>query len=186
MKKLLLGLLLISSVLSFGATQRVSSEKLETNESKDILYLAGTKTPYSGEAEIRYPSGQLLSVATFKNGKINGKAYEYYPSGQLKLEENYRSTTTILDAANELIKNNKSSKDKKLWTQNGKGDLIKVLASDNARDEVSRIIEIIKENHQNGVPYRDMTILYRTNAQSRLFEEGFLRYNIPQDRKSVV
>ena len=77
MKKLLLGLLLISSVLSFGATQRVSSEKLETNESKDILYLAGTKTPYSGEAEIRYPSGQLLSVATFKNGKINGKAYEY-------------------------------------------------------------------------------------------------------------
>ena len=89
MKKLLLGLLLISSVLSFGATQRVSSEKLETNESKDILYLAGTKTPYSGEAEIRYPSGQLLSVATFKNGKINGKAYEYYPSGQLKLEENY-------------------------------------------------------------------------------------------------
>ena len=89
MKKILLGLLLLSSALSFGATQRISLEKLETNESKDILYLAGTKTPYSGEAEIRYPSGQLLSVATFKNGKINGKAYEYYPSGQLKLEENY-------------------------------------------------------------------------------------------------
>ena len=89
MKKILLGLLLLSSALSFGATQRVSLEKLETNESKDILYLAGTKTPYSGEAEIRYLSGQLLSVATFKNGKINGKAYEYYPSGQLKLEENY-------------------------------------------------------------------------------------------------
>ena len=89
MKKILLGLLLLSSALSFGATQRVSLEKLETNESKDILYLAGTKTPYSGEAEIRYSSGQLLSVATFKNGKINGKAYEYYPSGQLKLEENY-------------------------------------------------------------------------------------------------
>ena len=97
----------------------------------------------------------------------------------VKLEENYRSTTTILDAANELIKNNKSSKDKKLWTQNGKGDLIKVLACDNGRDEVSRIIEIIKENHQNGIPYGDMTILYRTNAQSRVFEEGLLRYSIP-------
>ena len=66
MKKILLGLLLLSSALSFGATQRISLEQLETNESKDILYLAGTKTPYSGEAEIRYPSGQLLSVATFK------------------------------------------------------------------------------------------------------------------------
>ena len=90
MKKILLGLLLLSSALSFGATQRISLEKLETNESKDILYLAGTKTPYSGEAEIRYPSGQLLSVATFKNGKINGKAYEYYESGQLEQKGYYK------------------------------------------------------------------------------------------------
>ncbi|WP_338998142.1 UvrD-helicase domain-containing protein [Fusobacterium animalis] len=118
-----------------------------------------------------FRGANILNILNFENNYNNAKI--------IKLEENYRSTTTILDAANELIKNNKSSKDKKLWTQNGKGDLIKVLASDNARDEVSRIIEIIKENHQNGVPYRDMTILYRTNAQSRLFEEGFLRYNIP-------
>ncbi|WP_339001139.1 UvrD-helicase domain-containing protein [Fusobacterium animalis] len=118
-----------------------------------------------------FRGANILNILNFETNYNNAKI--------IKLEENYRSTTTILDAANELIKNNKSSKDKKLWTQNGKGDLIKVLASDNARDEVSRIIEIIKENHQNGVPYRDMTILYRTNAQSRLFEEGFLRYNIP-------
>ena len=118
-----------------------------------------------------FRGANILNILNFENNYNNAKI--------IKLEENYRSTTTILDAANELIKNNKSSKDKKLWTQNGKGDLIKVLACDNARDEVSRIIEIIKKNHQNGVPYRDMTILYRTNAQSRLFEEGFLRYNIP-------
>lgn len=118
-----------------------------------------------------FRGANILNILNFETNYNNAKI--------IKLEENYRSTTTILDAANELIKNNKSSKDKKLWTQNGKGDLIKVLACDNARDEVSRIIEIIKENHQNGVPYRDMTILYRTNAQSRLFEEGFLRYNIP-------
>jgi len=118
-----------------------------------------------------FRGANILNILNFETNYNNAKI--------IKLEENYRSTTTILDAANELIKNNKSSKDKKLWTQNGKGDLIKVLACDNARDEVSRIIEIIKRNHQNGIAYRDMTILYRTNAQSRLFEEGFLRYNIP-------
>ena len=118
-----------------------------------------------------FRGANILNILNFEDNYNNAKI--------IKLEENYRSTTTILDAANELIKNNKSSKDKKLWTQNGKGDLIKVLACDNARDEVSRIIEIIKKNHQNGIAYRDMIILYRTNAQSRLFEEGFLRYNIP-------
>ena len=118
-----------------------------------------------------FRGANILNILNFETNYNNAKI--------IKLEENYRSTTTILDAANELIKNNKSSKDKKLWTQNGKGDLIKVLACDNARDEVSRIIEIIKENHQNGIPYRDMTILYRTNAQSRVFEEGLLRYSIP-------
>ena len=118
-----------------------------------------------------FRGANILNILNFETNYNNAKI--------IKLEENYRSTTTILDAANELIKNNKSSKDKKLWTQNGKGDLIKVLACDNARDEVSRIIEIIKGNHQNGIAYRDMTILYRTNAQSRVFEEGLLRYSIP-------
>ena len=118
-----------------------------------------------------FRGANILNILNFETNYNNAKI--------VKLEENYRSTTTILDAANELIKNNKSSKDKKLWTQNGKGDLIKVLTCDNGRDEVSRIIEFIRENHQNGVPYRDMTILYRTNAQSRIFEEGLLRYSIP-------
>ena len=118
-----------------------------------------------------FRGANILNILNFETNYNNAKI--------IKLEENYRSTTTILDAANELIKNNKSSKDKKLWTQNGKGDLIKVLACDNARDEVSRIIEIIKGNHQNGIAYRDMTIRYRTNAQSRVFEEGLLRYSIP-------
>lgn len=84
-----------------------------------------------------FRGANILNILNFENNYNNAKI--------IKLEENYRSTTTILDAANELIKNNKSSKDKKLWTQNGKGDLIKVLACDNARDEVSRIIEIIKK-----------------------------------------
>ena len=122
------------------------------------------------------------SIYAFRGANINNILNferDYKEAFTVKLERNYRSTKKILDTANELIKNNKSSKDKKLWTQNGKGDLIKVLVCDNARDEVSKIIDIIKENHQNGIPYKDMTILYRTNMQSRVFEEGLLRYNIP-------
>lgn len=103
----------------------------------------------------------------------------YKNSKIIKLEENYRSTATILNAANEVIKNNKSSKDKKLWTQNGNGDLIQILECDTARDEVNKIIDIIKENRSKGIKYKDTTILYRINAQSRVFEEGFMRHNIP-------
>ena len=89
MKKLLAGLLLVSSVLSFGATQRVNIEKLVTNESRDTLYLEETKKTYSGEVERKYPDGKLLGIATVKDGKFNGKSYEYYENGKLKIEENY-------------------------------------------------------------------------------------------------
>lgn len=118
-----------------------------------------------------FRGANILNILNFEKNYENAKI--------IKLEENYRSTSTILDAANGVIKNNKSSKDKKLWTQNGKGEKIKVLACDNGRDEVNKIIEIIREKHQKGTPYKDMTILYRTNSQSRIFEEGLLRYNIP-------
>ena len=91
MKKLLLGLLLISSVLSFGATQRVNIEKLVTNENRDTLYLEETKKPYSGEVERKYPDGKLLGLATVKDGKLNGKSYEYYENGKLKIESNQKN-----------------------------------------------------------------------------------------------
>ena len=75
MKKLLLGLLLISSVLSFGATQRVPIEKLVGNGDGQLLYLEGENKPYSGEVERKYPDGKLLRLATVKDGKLNGKSY---------------------------------------------------------------------------------------------------------------
>ncbi|WP_022819154.1 ATP-dependent helicase [Fusobacterium russii] len=118
-----------------------------------------------------FRGANISNILNFEKNYSNSKI--------IKLEENYRSTSIILEAANELIKNNKSSKDKKLWTQNNKGDLIQLIESDTGRDEVNKVIEIIKEEHSKGVPYKDITILYRTNAQSRIFEEGFLRYNIP-------
>ena len=83
MKKLLAGLLLVSSVLSFGATQRVPIEKLVGNGDGQLLYLEGENKPYSGEVERKYPNGKLLGVATMKNGKLEGKAYEYYENGKL-------------------------------------------------------------------------------------------------------
>lgn len=104
-----------------------------------------------------------------------------YPDAKVvKLEENYRSTSVILDAANAVIKNNTSARDKKLWTKKASGEKIKVLSCVDGREEVSLIVnEILKGKVQEGKKYRDFTILYRINAQSRLFEEGFLRNNIP-------
>lgn len=118
-----------------------------------------------------FRGANISNILNFEKNYSNSKI--------IKLEENYRSTSVILEAANEVIKNNKSSKDKKLWTQNENGELIQILECDNGRDEVNKIIDIIREEHSKGVPYKDITILYRTNAQSRIFEEGFLRYNIP-------
>lgn len=103
-----------------------------------------------------------------------------YPDAMVvKLEQNYRSTAIILDAANAVIRNNRSSKDKNLWTDKKNGDKIKILKALNQRDEVEKVISEIAKEKQKGRAYRDMTILYRTNAQSRVFEEAFLRYRIP-------
>lgn len=104
---------------------------------------------------------------------------DYPDAVVIKLEENYRSTKIILDAANEVIKNNKTSKDKKLWTKKVSGDKIILKPCSDGRDEVNFVIEEIVEMRKDDRRYNDFTILYRTNAQSRLFEEGFLRYNIP-------
>ena len=104
---------------------------------------------------------------------------DYKDAEVIKLEENYRSTKIILEAANEVIKNNKTSKNKKLWTNKTSGDKIILKPCSDGRDEVNFVIEEIVKMKTQGRRYNDFTILYRTNAQSRLFEEGFLRYNIP-------
>lgn len=104
---------------------------------------------------------------------------DYKDALVVKLEENYRSTSAILTAANEVIKNNKTAKDKNLWTKKPQGELITVKECLNGREEVNYIIEEIIKRKNMGKSYREFTILYRTNAQSRLFEEGFLKYNIP-------
>ncbi|MDR3258178.1 MAG: UvrD-helicase domain-containing protein [Fusobacteriaceae bacterium] len=104
---------------------------------------------------------------------------DYKDAKVVKLEENYRSTSVILDAANNVIKNNSTSKDKILWTKKKNGEPISLLVCNDGREEVNLILEEVLMGKAQGKKYRDFTVLYRTNAQSRLFEEGCLRNNIP-------
>jgi DNA helicase-2/ATP-dependent DNA helicase PcrA len=96
-----------------------------------------------------------------------------------KLEENYRSTQQILDAANGLVANNRTRAAKKLFTNRGEGEAISVFPATTERDEARYVVEKIKQLVRDGVGYRDFLILYRTNAQSRVFEEALISDGIP-------
>ena len=98
----------------------------------------------------------------------------------IKLEQNYRSTGNILNAANAVIRNNLGRKDKTLWTANGEGEKLEFRQFDSAYDEAEYIVSDIREHvNQGACTYNDNAILYRTNAQSRMFEEKFVTANIP-------
>lgn len=106
---------------------------------------------------------------------------KHFPNARvIKLEQNYRSTQTILDAANGVIKNNEGRKEKALWTENGTGDKIDFEQFDTAYEEADYIAKDIRKKVEAGdYQYKDCAILYRTNAQSRLFEERFVISGIP-------
>ena len=105
--------------------------------------------------------------------------HEFPDAKVIKLEQNYRSTGNILNAANSVIANNRGRKEKSLWTENGEGELIRLRQFDTAFDEVDFIGEDIKSAVRQGGSYNDSAVLYRTNAQSRLLEEKFIAMNIP-------
>ncbi len=105
---------------------------------------------------------------------------EDYPNAQtIYLERNYRSTKTILTAANEVIRNNSERKPKALWTDNISGGKIQYYEATTERDEAEYVIRQILKKKQEGYNNQDIAILYRTNAQSRVLEETFLKSNIP-------
>lgn len=95
------------------------------------------------------------------------------------LDENYRSTNNILNAANDVIKNNKERKEKNLWSSKGDGDKIKYIRCDNELEEASTVVRLTKELLDKGEKPSEIAVLYRTNGQSRVFEEAFLKENIP-------
>ena len=97
----------------------------------------------------------------------------------VRLEQNYRSTSTILEAANGLIARNAGRLGKNLWTEGERGDPISLYAGFNEQDEARYIVEQAEEWSSNGHPRRSIAILYRSNAQSRVLEEALLREGIP-------
>ncbi|MDD4565472.1 MAG: UvrD-helicase domain-containing protein [Eubacteriales bacterium] len=103
----------------------------------------------------------------FKNTKV------------IKLEQNYRSDGNILEAAHSVIENNKGRKRKKLWTYKEKGEKIKYYRADNEKDEARYIAQEVDRTRSGELPYSSFAVLYRTNVQSRIFEEAFLAREIP-------
>lgn len=98
----------------------------------------------------------------------------------IKLEQNYRSTQSILNAANEVIRHNRGRKDKTLWTANDEGPKVRFRQYDTAYEEADAIIrDIEREKEEKNAEYSDFAVLYRTNAQSRLLEEKCIYYSIP-------
>ena len=115
--------------------------------------------------------------ANFKN--ILNFEKDYNDAKVILLEQNYRSTKRIIEAANSVIKNNKEKKDKHLWTDNSLGSKIKYMRCYDEKDEVYNIINEIKQYKEEGIPYKEMVVLYRTNAQSQSIERGFIENTIP-------
>jgi len=104
---------------------------------------------------------------------------DFPDSKVIKLEQNYRSTKNIIECANKVIKNNEQRKPKALWTQNEGGNPIKIYKAENELYEAGFIADEIDDCVQNGKEYKNFAVLFRTNAQSRVLEEAFLKNNIP-------
>ena len=104
---------------------------------------------------------------------------DYPDATVIKLEQNYRSTANILDAANQVIAHNTGRKEKRLWTEMGEGEAIHLYAAGDERDEAAWIADRIRQMNRRGKPYGDVAVLYRTNAQSRVLEDMLMRANIP-------
>ncbi len=115
--------------------------------------------------------------ATIEN--ILSFEHEYSNANVIRLEQNYRSTQNILDAANKVISNNENRKGKNLWTDNGRGELVVYHTAESDRDEGFYIADKVLDGIGSGKKYSDFAVLYRMNSQSNLVEQSFVRMGIP-------
>jgi DNA helicase-2/ATP-dependent DNA helicase PcrA len=153
-------------------------EYQDTNEAQYIL----TKLLSAKNRNITCVGDDSQSIYSFRGANyknILNFEKDYKDAKTILLEQNYRSTSNILDAANQVIKNNKQRKDKNLWTSRGVGEKIKYYRAYNERDEAQYVIRKTKELINRGVEYKDIAVIYRTNAQSRVLEEEMLKENLP-------
>lgn len=122
------------------------------------------------------------SIYGWRGAKIENiqKFSKDFPATQtIRMEQNYRSTSTILNAANHVISNNQGRLGKELWTDGNEGDTISLYAGFNEIDESRFIVGTIEDAFKQGQAYSECAVLYRSNAQSRVLEESFLRSGIP-------
>ena len=153
-------------------------EYQDTNEAQYIL----TKLLASKYRNLCVVGDENQSIYSFRGANyrnILNFEKDYKEANVIKLEQNYRSTENILNAANSVIKNNESRKDKNLWSDKGKGDKIIYYRSYDEKDEVHYVASNIKRLISEGKNPSEIAILYRTNAQSRTMEEEMLKENIP-------
>ena len=119
----------------------------------------------------KFRGATIENILSFENQYRNAKV--------IRLEQNYRSTQNILDAANKIISNNENRKGKNLWTDNGKGDLIVYHSAESDRDEGFFVADKVLDGLRSGMKYSDFAVLYRMNSQSNLVEQSFVRMGIP-------
>ena len=153
-------------------------EYQDTNEAQYLLSKM-ISAKYKNICVVGDPDQAIYSWrgANYKN--ILNFEKDYKDSTTILLEENYRSTKNILDAANCVIKNNQGRKEKNLWSKNGDGDKLTYYRAYDEREEAQYVIREIKKMLTNGVKEEEIAVLYRTNAQSRILEEEFLKANLP-------
>ncbi len=160
-------------------------EYQDTNRAQYLLLSMLAKKEFGGHQNICVVGDEDQSIYKWRGADIrNILDFENdYPGAKvIKLEQNYRSTKTIIKAAAQVIKNNRERKDKTLWTEKGEGPLILRTALADERSEAEYVIGEIKRIAANeGRAYTDFAIFYRTHAQSRQFEEVFRREKIPYE-----
>ncbi len=140
--------------------------KLLTDESRNLCVVGDDDQSIYG-----WRGADIRNILDFEK--------DYPDATVIKLEQNYRSTANILDAANQVIAHNAGRKEKALWTTAGDGEPIRLFAAGDERDEAAWIADRIRQMNRQGDPYGNAAILYRTNAQSRVVEEMLMRSNIP-------
>ncbi|MBP3920964.1 MAG: UvrD-helicase domain-containing protein [Bacilli bacterium] len=153
-------------------------EYQDTNEAQYILI----KMLSAKNKNICVVGDESQSIYSFRGANyhnILNFERDYKDCNTIFLEQNYRSTSNILDSANEIIKNNKNRKDKNLWTNNGIGEKLEYYKAFNEKDEANYVALQIEELIKSGCNKSNIAVLYRTNAQSRVMEEALLKSNIP-------
>lgn len=153
-------------------------EYQDTNEAQYVL----SKMISAGSQNICVVGDDSQSIYSFRGSNyrnILNFEKDYCHPKIVLLEENYRSTGNILNAANSVIQHNKQRKEKKLWTKNEEGSLITYYKALNEKDEANYVVQKIKDLLNQNTPKKEIAILYRTNAQSRAMEEMLLKNNIP-------